>query len=40
MNVLLINPPIENMITTNIPEFVDTVSGLKRMKDNDTGGNY
>ena len=24
MNVLLINPPIENMITTNIPEFVDT----------------
>ena len=23
MNVLLINPPIKNMITTNIPEFVD-----------------
>ena len=27
MNVLLINPPIENMITTNIPEFVDTERG-------------
>ena len=38
MNVLLINPPIENMITTNIPDFVDTERGLKRMKDNDTRG--
>jgi len=27
MNVLLINPPIKNMITTNIPEFVDTERG-------------
>jgi radical SAM superfamily enzyme YgiQ (UPF0313 family) len=27
MNVLLINPPIENMITTNIPEFVDIERG-------------
>jgi anaerobic magnesium-protoporphyrin IX monomethyl ester cyclase len=27
MKVLLINPPIENMITTNIPEFVDTERG-------------
>ena len=27
MNVLLINPPIENMITTNIPDFVDTERG-------------
>ena len=27
MNVLLINPPIENMITTNIPAFVDTERG-------------
>lgn len=27
MNVLLINPPIENIITTNIPEFVDTERG-------------
>lgn len=27
MNVLLINPPIENMITTNIPEFVDAERG-------------
>ena len=24
MKVLLINPPIKNMITTNIPEFIDT----------------
>ena len=40
MDVLLINPPINNMIATNIPEFVDTERGLKRMKDNDTGGNY
>ena len=28
MNVLLINPPIENMITTNIPEFVDRERGF------------
>ena len=27
MNVLLINPPIENMITTNLPEFVNTERG-------------
>jgi anaerobic magnesium-protoporphyrin IX monomethyl ester cyclase len=27
MNVLLINPPIENMVSTNIPEFVDTERG-------------
>ncbi len=27
MKVLLINPPIENMITTNIAEFVDTERG-------------
>lgn len=27
MDVLLTNPPIENMITTNIPEFVDTERG-------------
>ena len=27
MNVLLINPLIENMITSNIPEFVDTERG-------------
>ena len=27
MNVLLINPLIENMITTNLPEFVDTERG-------------
>ena len=40
MKVLLINPPIENMITTNTPKFVDAERGLKRMKDNDTGGNY
>ena len=28
MKVLLINPPIENRITTNIPEFVDTERGF------------
>ena len=27
MNILLINPPVENMITTNIPAFVDTERG-------------
>lgn len=27
MKVLLINPPIENIITTNLPEFVDTERG-------------
>jgi hypothetical protein len=40
MKVLLINPPIENTIVTSISAFVDTERGLKRMKDNDTGGNY
>lgn len=28
MKVLLINPPIESMITTNIPAFVDRNRGF------------
>ena len=28
MKVLLINPSVENMITTNLPAFVDTERGF------------